>query len=421
MKCPKKIRAGALQFVLFIGAVVAILLMGFVLISHSHTFFGKRTDITVSVIQRADFGLRYAFQKGMEDSSVLEVPLEEKFGIETRVEKEHWGLFEKYTSKAQHKNTEFTKTALVGNGTGNGSPALYLTDRQRPLIIAGSAKITGDAYLPSQGIRMGNISGNSYRYGRLLHGDRKESGPEIPEMAAETKRGITDLLENFQGKGNAVMFERDLKVRNSFLSPTKHINGRTLRLEGASLIGNIIIAASEKIIVGPSATLRDVILIAPEIVIEDGVKGSFQAFADTYISVGKRCELSYPTALVVSERNRGTGQGKGIGPNLHVDSGSAVNGVLAYLDGSEKQTYFPQIMVSEGATVRGEIYCTENLELKGSVIGSVVTNGFIALENGSIYQNHLYNGTIDGNALPKEYVGLVAGKERTKKVVKWLY
>lgn len=194
MKSPSKIKAGALQFVLFIGAIVAILLLSFVLISYTHTYFDKKTDITVAVIQRSDFGLRYAFQKGMKANSVLDVSSEENPEISTLVEKEYWGLFEKYTSKAKHKNTIFTKTALAGNSVKNGIPALYLADRQRPLIIAGTAKITGDAYLPSQGIRMGNISGNSYRHSRLVYGNRKQSKSKIPLMDVEVKRHLTELF-----------------------------------------------------------------------------------------------------------------------------------------------------------------------------------------------------------------------------------
>lgn len=421
MKSPAKIKAGALQFVLFIGAIVAILLMSFVLISYTHTYFDKKTDIVVAVIQRSDFGLRYAFKKGMKANSVLEVSSEENLGITTLVEKEYWGLFEKYTSTAKHKNTVFTKTALAGNSTKNGIPALYLTDRQRPLIITGNAKINGDAYLPAQGIRMGNISGNSYRYSRLVHGNQNQSNSKIPAVDLEVKRHLTELLENFQDKGQEIEFKRNSEIKNSFQSPTNHIIDRTVHLEEVSLIGNIIISATDKIIVEPSTVLRDVLLIAPEIVIRDGVKGSFQAFAHKSISVGKRCDLAYPTALVLLDKNQETTQEKTYKPKLHIDSGTVVNGAVLYLDESEERTYVPQIKISKDSVVRGEVYCTENLELKGTVIGNVTTNGFIALENGSIYQNHLYNGTIDNTRLPGEYVGLSIGKEQPKEVIKWLY
>jgi len=68
------------------------------------------------------------------------------------------------------------------------------------------------------------------------------------------------------------------------------------------------------------------------------------------------------------------------------------------------------------------VYCTANLELKGWVNGRVHTQAFVALENGRIYQNHLYNGRINGTVLPLSYAGLeLEGQNTSKKLMKWLY
>ena len=52
----------------------------------------------------------------------------------------------------------------------------------------------------------------------------------------------------------------------------------------------------------------------------------------------------------------------------------------------------------------------------------VSTDAFIALEDGSVYQNHLYNGQINSLILDESYAGLLlASRENNKKVMKWLY
>ena len=51
MKRLKKIKAGALQFVLFIGALIAVLLFSFLLLSHLQNLFGKKTAVSISVIR----------------------------------------------------------------------------------------------------------------------------------------------------------------------------------------------------------------------------------------------------------------------------------------------------------------------------------------------------------------------------------
>ena len=91
----KKIRAGALQFVLFIGAIIAVLLMAFVMISHSHTLFNKKTDITIAMIQATDKGLEASFDQPLEVGMTWELPEQDPLGIETGIQKDYWGLLEK--------------------------------------------------------------------------------------------------------------------------------------------------------------------------------------------------------------------------------------------------------------------------------------------------------------------------------------
>ena len=105
-----------------------------------------------------------------------------------------------------------------------------------------------------------------------------------------------------------------------------------------------------------------------------------------------------------------------------MDSYAWVGGFVMALDTSTAPQYAPQIKMDDNAKVVGEVYCTKNLELKGVVTGSVATDAFIALEDGSVYQNHLYNGHINSTRLNKSYAGLLlASREDHKKVMKWLY
>lgn len=422
MKWSRKIKAGALQFVLFIGAIIAILLLTFLLITHTHSFFDKKTDILVDIIQEADFGLSYAFQKGMPTNSFIEINAQSNKEIVVTVTKDFWGIFERYRSKARFKNLTYSKIALVGGNSPKGLMALTLKDKQRPLIVAGSTKITGDVLVPQQGIRMGNIAGNSYQHGRLVYGRSQASSATLPKLNDEVIKHMGQFINNFQNKVEVLALKPKMKLENSFESPTQYIRGATIRLEEISLIGNIVVSATHKIVVEPTAILKDIILVAPEISIKDRVKGVFQALASKHINVGRHCEFGYPTALVVLKKSNKNGvDDKGAEPKLFIESNSRLNGMVVYLDESEEQMYAPQIKIAANTIITGEIYSTKNLELKGSVIGSVTTDAFIALENGSIYQNHLYNGSINSTLLPREYSGLVIGNVQHKKVMKWLY
>ena len=72
-----------------------------------------------------------------------------------------------------------------------------------------------------------------------------------------------------------------------------------IHLVNVKLTGNILIRSNTKINVAASATLKDVILIAPVIHIEKGVSGNFQAIATKKIYVDQGANLQYPSALIL--------------------------------------------------------------------------------------------------------------------------
>ncbi|TMM52162.1 hypothetical protein FEE95_20965 [Maribacter algarum] len=426
----KKIQAGALQFVLFIGAVVAVLLASFMLLSFTHTHFDKKTDVLISVIKSADFGLESSLKKEIPLGGSIEISNENDLNIGITVQRDLWGVFEKRTVTTSHGNSKYVKTALIGGKDEVEMPALYVNDKQRPVIMAGNAKITGDAFLPAQGMKMGNIMGLMYNRSSLLYGRQRKSDSLLPKLSRELESQITKLTRyDFRPEGEIIDNIPKEGIKNSFQSPTLIIKDRVIRLKNTNLIGNIIVSASYKIIVEADANLQDVILLAPEISIENWVKGQFQAIATKSITVGKKCELAYPSVLVVnkkaalnnSENNSSSGT-LNTQPAIYMDSYSWVGGIVMALDASTKQQYAPLIKIDPDAKVVGEVYCNKNLELKGVVTGNVSTDGFIALEEGSVYQNHLYNGQINSKNLDTSYAGLLLeSREQNKKVMKWLY
>lgn len=416
----KKIKAGALQFVLFIGTVIAVLLMTFVLLHKTHSLFDKKTSRTVEVIKNADLGLQYAMQQEMPINDSVQLNLQLDDGIQVTTIKSYWGIFEKYSTVSQFRKTRFVKTALVGGGMEHDFPALYLKDNNRPMIIAGKSKITGNAYLPKQGIRPGTIGGRFHQFASPVYGNLKNSSATLPALIPELKNHLKRLLvEETAGFGqNTVRFSRNLKLSNSFESPTQYIHGDVLRLSGVDLRGNIIVRATQQIIISADCYIKDIVLVAPEIIIENKFRGTLQAITSNKIKVRKGVVLEYPSALVV-ERGNMTNPKEQREANIRIEKGAMVKGIVAYFDNSEEGTFFPQIAIGENASVLGEVFCEKNLELKGAVIGNVTTDAFMALENGSVYQNHLFNGTINSSLLPSQYAGLLLNKEKT--VAKCLY
>lgn len=426
MRPTKKIKGGSLQFVLFIGAVIAILLLTFVLLSFTHGYYAKRSNKYVAVIAHNDFVMQLALRKSNEIIETAPFSTYEENGIVTTVTKKTWGAFEKYTVASSFEKLNFNSAALTGYAYKTTAPALYLKDNQRPLVIAGTAKITGEAMLPKQGIRPGNIGGESYFGNKLVYGNTKLSKAELPALSAYTNQHIKSLCQSAisPNPSSIIRLTKNTTYTNSFLEDTQYVVGDYVDLSGISLTGNIIVQAQSVIVVSASTKLTDVLLSAPVISIEDNVQGTFQAFASKSISVGKNCLLDYPSALVVLENGSPNSNLKSRSPlsPIVINSDSEVSGVLVYKNNSSERVFYPHVKIASNAILIGQLYCEKSLELKGSVVGTVFTDSFMALENANVYQNHLYKGSINSKQLPKQFVGLgLKAFSTNKKIMKWLY
>jgi len=424
MRYRGKIRAGALQFVLLLGAVIAVLLLTFVLLNHGHLLSVKKTDRFITLLKRADFVLQQSLQNPPSGMHTPTPQLSDD-GITTSMATRPWGVFGITEVTTSFQKNTFTKIALIGGNNNTSSTALFVKDNDRPVIIAGRTQIRGDAHIPKQGIRPGNIAGHSFYGSDLVLGKQYHSTSTLPQIPQEIKNAIKDLLSKTSPSTQSPFTRFDGgELVHPFSEPVLWLNGDMLDLSQKKITGNIIVYGTQHLTVDRSTQLEDVILVAPQITIADGVKGTFQAFATQRIDVGRNCGLHYPSALVIVDQNKGQSPSHGhvsSAPDIHVSNNSVIKGVLCYLSPHDEKYYHPQIKIDEGATIMGQIYCEKNLELKGKVWGQVVTDGFMALENGSVYQNHLYNGTIDATQLPEQYIGLEYGTLVKKGIVKWLY
>ncbi|WP_299548461.1 hypothetical protein [Seonamhaeicola sp.] len=418
-----RVKAGALQLTMYIVVVVALLLSGFVLFIHTHKRFDIRAQLVKEAVNNAEKGINYTLQSQLNLNDTLTVNLKDQDYKTLKVHKDHWGFFEKVTSISKIKHNTFKKIALVGTiQPKQERTALYVKDNNRPLVVVGNSHIQGTTYLPKQGVRTGNISGHSYYGKALVYGKIKNSQSNLPELSNEWINELKQLETKIKEIHPDQFIDLNSKKshQNSFYDPLQVIySTKDMLLSGVSLTGHILVQSETKIVVDAGATLKDIILIAPEIEIKSYCKGAFQAIAGKNLTVGAHCELDYPSALYVNDNNADSEKDKvKHTPFISVGSGSTVKGVVAYV--GKTKNYKPQIFIDEAAGVIGEVYCNKNLELLGTVKGSVFTSNFIANQSGSAYQNHIYNGEINVDHLPVEYVGLLF--EGTKKgIAKWLY
>lgn len=381
----------------------------------------------VENIQFSDTGIDYLLKPSGINSDTITIDFVKKENQTIKVHLSQWGIFEKAFTITQFRKKKFIKTAIIGSRINSEeSPTLFLQETQNPLTIVGNTSIKGLAYLPSQGVKPGYIAGNSYYGSQLIYGSIEKSTPILPKLGKSVIDALVFYMKDYKpmSQEDYINLETNLRIVNSFKAKTKGTNSKgVIVIENREIAGNIVIKSDTLIRIKKTALLKDLILIAPIIEIEDGTTGNFQAIASKRITVGKECKLSYPSALVLFQDNKNN-------PNLvsnntfdnqiFIDSRTIIKGSVCYFKTKELADFQTQIVLEKEAKIKGQVYCNGNFELRGTVSGSVYTKQFVANQAGSIFVNHIYNGMIENENIPIIFGGIVFENE-PKTIMKWLY
>jgi cytoskeletal protein CcmA (bactofilin family) len=427
LKLKLKLKSGALQFTVFIAVLIALLLAGLILYAYTFIYMKEQSKGAIENIQFADIGMQSLLeQKELSlDTAQIDFIKKENQSIKTNLSQ--WGIFQKGIVVTQFRKKKFTKTAIIGSLiNADLSPTLFLKETHNALTVVGTTSIRGIAYLPTQGVNSGYIAGNSYYGSQLIYGSIKKSTAELPKPEKTVLETLANYFKTYkiEIQQDYIDLNASSRIINSFKSRTKgYYSQNPIVLENKIISGNIIIKSETSIKIKKTALLTDVIIIAPIIEIEDETVGNFQALASKKITMGKKCNLSYPSALVLSQDNKNTANEISTIPfdnQIFIDAGSIVRGTVCYLQTKEIADFQTQIVLEKEAKIKGQVYCNGNFEIKGTVSGSVYTKQFVANQSGSIFMNHVYNATIENENVPKFYGGIILEQE-PKTVLKWLY
>lgn len=419
MKGVKKIKASAMQYVLVITVVIALLIFAFISLIYLQQKMTLKHGYSKEAIHNTQKGFEFLKIKNSPYNIKTELPFWESPIAKTKFLKKHWGIYDIGIVESSVKNEQFQKVGILGTQSTKRK-ALILKENNQSLVLVGNTKVIGDVLLPEQGVKRGNIAGTSYYGNQLIYGNVSKSAANFPKIKN------LEYLKNFI-KNPAIIegipfeLEDALELHQSFFEKTAiYQEENSIYLTNISLRGNIIISSKTAIYVAASATLENLILIAPKISVATNFKGSFQAFATKDIAIEQRCVLNYPSVLMLlksesSESNSAEEKSS----QILLSKKSELRGIVSYISENETSNFKAQITIAENAIVKGEVYCTNNTVLLGTVYGSVYTHNFLVKKAGGIYINHLYNGVIDATRLPKQYAGLQFEKA-SNTVAKWV-
>lgn len=357
----------------------------------------------------------------LNEKKIVDLFGEEQDSVQ--LERKSWGGFEICSSSAFFRSDKFSKTALTGfDFFKNNETALYISDLGRPLSLCGRTIIKGTCFLPEAGVKRAYIEGQSFVGEKLIDGPVKKSNNKLPPLNEDLLKNIKSLMENPFIETDSLVDLSKTELEGTWINSFAErviilYSAEKIELNNQKLSGNIILLSKQQINISSQTELNDILVIAPCVLIEDDFTGSLQVFASDSIRIGKNCRLNYPSVAGVLQSDLSAPTSF-----LSISEGSIVEGILFASSPGEHPQGNQLIEIQKNAEIKGQVFSSGVVDLKGSVYGNVFCSKFLLKTPSSIYENHLFNATVDYSKLSPYFVGIgLVRQSDHKKVVKWMY
>lgn len=399
-----KIRAGALQYTVFLSFVVAALLLMFLLyrgmrmkyVESELAFYKKTSDLNSALTLYLTYPSRYQI------SDSVSIDIHGDSASIVHISRSSWGILDVVEAKISYRKTGIVKTVIIGKDPfRSDSLALILPDNSQPVYVSGNTIIAGNIKISDKGIQKASIEGKPLTTERIPDG---RSIPGERNLFGLNKRLVNNII-SWQNdtphpartiRLNAI--DDPVMVHKNLSSPLAYVNNDSYQLSGLTTIGAIAFFSGGTIHVSKDAQLEGVIVSAGNVVIADGFEGSLQVICRDSIIVGKGCHLEYPSALVVYN--------EAVNP-VYIEMGesSLLDGMIICMQ-TETSNRPPYLKIGENAGITGLVYHNGTIELLGKIFGSLACQSFYLQTRRAYYINHLLDNEINFLKLPRDFVGI---------------
>ena len=396
------LKGGSLAYAIFLALMVAIICSSMILLMYMNRSYFYKMDQFSRVKDDVYSGLAYL--KSLDQSHLSRVhaaPMDNAKSIWMR--KSVWGAYEVIAAQSSRGNISLKKAALIGyNNEWLGDVALWLTDNNQKLKLSGNARIKGNCFLPKRGVGAAFVEGQHFTGNKLIQGLTKYSTANTPKLRTNYPDYWNNHLKFKRVYGDSVVEMESLvkEFERSFVSSTLlAFSDKEIVLDNRSLSGNIIIQSSRAIIVDSSSWLNQVTLVAPVIRVRSNVKGGMHLVATESIIIDEGAVLNPPSSIIILNDP----SDKAITGICELKTHSSFSGTIINLAGQRHASNKSNLRIEKDALVKGIVYCLGNLELRGTVKGTVIANKLFLKTPTGVYENHLLNGKILRTGLVKQF------------------
>ena len=385
------IKAASIAYAVFMAALTGLFCFGMVLVFSLNTNLEDHYQMQASLVQDSYSALAYGranFYELVEDQWNDGPGISP--GITHRFKKQPWGLFHVLSTQSKSKSDTLTQHYLVAPEMEQNAPVLYLRDNGEPLKLSGEVTITGNINCGSKGIKKVQIE--SQVVNKInQNGVVSTAGTITPKLNLTPSLLPENLLE-------ATVLDPQLSTSIDFNEPMGLIMADRL-IANVNIAGNVAIQSKDTLTIAATAILKDVLVIAPKVIIQSGFKGSLQVLAGQEIVLEQEVSLVYPSALVIT----GKIQEKS---NITLGKSCSVAGAIVVPGQGMQAESNHTIIIGEDSKVTGQIYSGGTLELYGNVAGQIVAASLLHKGKSTQYSNLLKDIKVEWPEQPQWLFGV---------------
>lgn len=315
-----------------------------------------------------------------------------------------WGLYEVMTATCG--DLPFSRSCIFGRSSDCPyEAALWVSDMNRALSMAGESVVSGPVFVPVSGINYTEINGYPFKGACISEDFISVSSSRLPEVDSASVEYI-DSVRRLSSQ--AWYYLNNGEGYQSFSEETLLSYGRSG--DRAYRLGGNRILFADNLTIDKESQMDDILVFARAVTIESGFRGSMQVFCTDTIIVKKDVRLEFPSGVFVSGSKH---------PFISLATDSIVAGYVVVLTEGEadKQLLYPCLKQMPGNYIRGLLYVDGACCIQGTVKGASYLRDCYYEYEGNKYPGVLYNINISREDIAYPMV-LIGGYNRheVKKV-----
>lgn len=372
--------------------VISVLVMLLILFAFELRTLDFRYHDHYRDLKQARLDLRSAAALYMCDSTLLSgadtatVLLYEDGEDPVHIKRQRWGLYE-VISIGRSSEDPFRRTYLMGRASESAiRPALWLSNRNIPLTLAGSTSIKGPVYAPQVGVKYLDLPGMKFS-GRTIEADNlRPSGRYLPRLSWEAWNYLDTLKAQKERNRDYGSVQRK---RISFDGPTLYVRCDSHKETTIQLSGNAVLYG-DRIVLSKDSDIGDILVVARTVVIKSGFRGSAQIFCADSVRIEPNVKLDYPSGLFVDSSGQNA-------PGVIIEENSVINGYVG-IHWGEKYHYVlgnPCLILWANTRVHGLVYVDGSSYIQGSIKGTAYLKDCFSYAGRDMYVETLRDITIE--------------------------